>query len=233
MRLLLHLVTKSGYYHTSHRDFHAVSSVPVYSRHDGWLAEARGRISPYALPVLLLYDNQMWQLSERWKCDTIQTYNKPINHPAAIEMFHPRIPSFLSVLNSQGHWSALGCNGLRRGSGACDVLNKAFISVLICYWTARLMSRIHFWFKHFLLLYFYVCTQMLVPGCNSKCCFKMARRGTNKVLKSWKYRLALGQIFHIDIGISPNLHMQGLKQRMHTNTSDWCRILHICFFDKL
>lgn len=63
-----------------------------------------------SVTVSLLYDYWLWQVSDRWKCDTMQTSSELINHLGKMEILHPRV-SVSSVFNSQGHWSVPDCNG--------------------------------------------------------------------------------------------------------------------------
>lgn len=66
--------------------------------HDRWLAHAETEyLTMCSVSVVLLCDNRIWQVSERWKCDTMQTSGEPINHLAAMEMLHPWVFCFFFI----------------------------------------------------------------------------------------------------------------------------------------
>lgn len=109
----------------------AISSFPVYS----WIV----------LQILMIDDLHMQrqsssQCAQYQQCSCVTTgFDRclkdgnvtPCKPPVNPSIIQPRwkcyIPEFfLSALNSQGHWNALGCNGLKLGFRACFVLNKAF-----------------------------------------------------------------------------------------------------------
>ena len=97
-----------------------------------------------SVSVVLLCDNRIWQVSERWKCDTMQTSSEPINHLATMEMLHPWVFFICSKFTRTLECSWLQWTQIRIQSMFC--IEQSIFSVFFFFMFERsFMLHIFLW----------------------------------------------------------------------------------------